>query len=293
MDVMAAHARRLPELDERWTPRAVARDELARALVDGRVAGVATHPLDNVRGNIGMLLEGDPDKRFGLTGLSDGVHFDDVLAIVADAAGAPIDPDRRFGEVHIAPEPILDACVAMGARLAAAAERGERILIATGHPGALDVLYRQLERLSVAHGAAVIRPAAGERWRDPDRDHDWTIGYLSGVAMITDGRAPRHTHRPDAMERMLARERPDLVLADHGFAGAAIEAGVETVSVADVNDPALLVAKAQGRTEVVVVMDDHVPPEAYWPCFQAAVAAFPQVSGLGLTEGYRNDGPFP
>ena len=97
--------------------------------------------------------------------------------------------------------------------------------------------------------------------------------------MQTDGRVPRHTHRPDAMRLMLAAERPDLVLADHGFAGAAIEAGVETVSVADVNDPALLVAKAQGRTDVVVVMDDHVAADAYWPCFQAAASAFPQVTG--------------
>jgi hypothetical protein len=67
---------------------------------------------------------------------------------------------------------------------------------------------------------------------------------------------------------MLAEGLPDLVVADHGFAGAALEAGVETLSFAEVNDPALLVAKAQGRTEVVVVLDDHVPPANYWPCFQ-------------------------
>ena len=54
--------------------------------------------------------------------------------------------------------------------------------------------------------------------------------------------------------------------------GAAIQAGVETLSIADVNDPALIVAKAQGRTDVVVVLDDHVPADAYWPCFQAVAA---------------------
>ena len=37
---------------------------------------------------------------------------------------------------------------------------------------------------------------------------------------------------------------------------------------------ALIVAKAQGRTDVVVVLDDHVPAENYWPCFQAVVEAF-------------------
>ncbi|TMK67012.1 MAG: phosphatase, partial [Actinobacteria bacterium] len=95
--------------------------------------------------------------------------------------------------------------------------------------------------------------------------------YLEGVALLTDRASARHTHRGDAMARMLGEERPDLVFADHGFAGAAIEAGVETLSIADVNDPALLVARTQGRTETVIVMDDNVQPDAYWPCYQAIV----------------------
>jgi hypothetical protein len=77
------------------------------------------------------------------------------------------------------------------------------------------------------------------------------------------------------MELMLEDARPDLVFADHGFAGAAIEAGVDTVSIADVNDPALVVAKHQGRTETVIVMDDNVQPDGYWPCLQAIAAGFP------------------
>jgi len=83
------------------------------------------------------------------------------------------------------------------------------------------------------------------------------------------------------MRRMLEDERPDLVLGDHGYAGAAIEAGVEAVSVADVNDPALIVAKAQGRIRIVVVMDDNVNADDYWPCFQAVAARFPAAEGPG------------
>jgi hypothetical protein len=41
-----------------------------------------------------------------------------------------------------------------------------------------------------------------------------------------------------------------------------------------VNDPALLVARAQGRTEHVLVFDDHVEPDAYWPVFLALTAPF-------------------
>jgi len=93
--------------------------------------------------------------------------------------------------------------------------------------------------------------------------------------MYTDGERPMHTHSGAPMARMLLERRPDLVLADHGFAGMAIEQGIETISVADVNDPALLVAKEQARTEIVIVMDDNVRPEAYWPCFQEIVARLP------------------
>ena len=52
----------------------------------------------------------------------------------------------------------------------------------------------------------------------------------------------------------------------------AIDHGIETISIADVNDTALLVAKAKGRTEHVLVFDDHVDPNAYWPVFVALTA---------------------
>ncbi len=274
MDVIGAHVSRLPGVDERWTPRACSRGELEEALLRGGVAGTATHPLDNVRANISMLIEGDPDKRFGLTGLPGTFAFEEILDLVARDAGAPIDHAARYGRVEIAPAPILIACEAVGDRLAAACARGERVILATGHPIGLALLYRELDRLLTARGAEVLRPADGVRWRQDGLSHDWEIDHWGGVGMLTDGSEPRHTHWPDAMERMLAETTPDLVVADHGFAGAAIEAGVETLSIADVNDPALIVARAQGRTDTVVVMDDHVAPQDYWPCFQAVVSRF-------------------
>jgi hypothetical protein len=274
-DVIAAHAARLPALDERWTPRHVDRDELARGLLAGGVAGTATHPLDNVRGNALLLNEGDPDKLFGLSGLAGAFDLEAILDLVAEEAGAPIDHDARYGPVDIRPEPILAACDALGVRLARAAAAGERILLATGHPYGLPLLYRALADLAGGRGAEVVAPPDGIRWRDRRLPHDWFVDDWDGLAMVTDGSEPRHTHSPAAMERILDRVRPDLVLADHGFAGAAIEAGVETLSIADVNDPALILAKAQGRTDVVVVMDDHVAPDAYWPCLQAVAARFP------------------
>jgi len=62
-DVIEAHVRRLPRFDpELWAPRPIARVELERALLTGLVAGWATHPLDNVRGNAQLLLDHDPTR---------------------------------------------------------------------------------------------------------------------------------------------------------------------------------------------------------------------------------------
>jgi hypothetical protein len=269
-DVIEAHVSRLPPLaEDDWTPRVVGRTELERALLAGGVAGTATHPIDNVRGNIQKLLDHDPDKEFGLTGLQEGMTLDRVLGLVERAAGSPIDRDARSGPVEIRARPIVDDSVAAGQRLARASENRETIVFATGHPTGLVYLYHELASELARRGASILVLGRGVRWREPGLDHDWFIEHHDGVTMLSDGRAPRHTHKPDAMERMLAEGRPDLVFADHGFAGAAIEAGVETISIADVNDTALLVAKEQGRTQHVLVFDDHVDPNAYWPVFLA------------------------
>jgi hypothetical protein len=275
MDVIEAHARRLPPPDERWVPRPHTREELVAGLLAGKVAGVAIHPLDNVRGNDELLVQQDPDKTFGMSGMPGSFGFDDILALVEAAAGASIDRDARTGPVHIAPDPIIAQCEALGDRLARAAALGERVVLATGHPIGLELLYMELARLLAGRGAKILEPADGASWQESGKPFAWRIRYHDGVAMLTNPEAPKHTHAPDAMQRILAEVRPDLVVADHGFAGAAIEAGVETMSVADVNDPALIVAKAQGRTEVVVVMDDNVHPADYWPCFQIAASRFP------------------
>ncbi len=276
MDVIETHAAQLPGIDDRWTPRPYGREELVRGLLEGRIAGPAlSHPLDNVLRNIGLLCQGDADKQFGISALAGAFTPREVLELVGRAAGFEPDPHASTGPVPVDPELVLDACEAVGDRLAVACREGERAILATGHPVGLAHLYIEVGRQLRARGVELLRPHEGVAWRDGDRHHSWQVRYLEGVAMLTDKASARHTHSGDAMVRMLAEARPDLVFADHGFAGAAIEAGIDTVSIADVNDPALLVAQAQGRTETVVVMDDNVQPEAYWPCFRAIAGRLP------------------
>lgn len=276
MDVTAAHARQLPGIDDRWEPRACSREELRRGLLEGRIAGPeVSHPMENVRRNVDLMCSGDPDKLFGLSGIAGALDPEEVLALVGRAAGFTASPSWRTGPVPVDPDLVLDACEVLGDRLAEAVRRGERVILATGHPVGLAHLYIEIGRQLRARGVPLIQPYEAVRWREPGLEHPWEVRYLEGVAMLTDGNSMRHTHSAEPIRRMIAEERPDLVFADHGFAGGAIEAGIATVSIADVNDPALVVARALGRTEVVVVMDDNVRPEDYWPCFQAIVGRLP------------------
>jgi hypothetical protein len=275
LDVTESHAARLPAIDDRWIPRAHERAELLEALVAGEMAGPeVSHPMDNVRRNIGLMCEGDPDKQFGMTGLQ-ALTPDEVFAIVAAASGFRSDPVWNDGPVPVDPELVLHACEAVGDRLALAVERAESIILATGHPVGLAHLYIEVGRVLRSRGVTILRPFDAVPWREDGLADPWQVRYLEGVAMLTDGANMRHTHSGDPMSRMLEETRPDLVFADHGFAGSAIERGVDAVSIADVNDPALIVARAQGRTGPVIVMDDNVRPEDYWPCFQAIVARLP------------------
>jgi len=204
MDVIEAHARRLPPIDARWTPRPCSREELVRGLFEGKVAGIPAHPIDNVRGNIAKLIEGDPDKQFGMSGVAGAFSFDEVLTLVEEASGEPIDRTARFGPVHIAAEPILDVCERIGDRLTLAAERGESVVVATGHQVGLLILYAELAALVADRGAKILTPADRMSWLDAETGHGRQIRYYRGVALLCDRTAPKHTHSGAAMERILA-----------------------------------------------------------------------------------------
>lgn len=254
-----------------WAPADYPHATLREALVEAGIAGVNSHDRANMLWKIRRLEYGDPDLQFGISGVS-GIPAVEVLGLVADAAGCSPDPSYREGPVEVDAEKIISSCERLGARLAAAAGRGERVLLATGHPAALPMLYQVAAGLLVAGGGKILRPLEGISWKELGRHRQ--IRYLGGVAVLTDRAGTKHTHSPEPMRRMLEEEAPDLVFADHGFAGAAIEAGIDTIAIADINDPALVVAAHQGRCGPVVVMDDGRLPEAYWPCFQAIASRF-------------------
>ena len=116
------------------------------AALDGGVAGPAGHPHHNVFGNIRMLVDHDPDKLFGLTDLPEPFGFEDIVRLVGEAAGVPIDEPRPRARRTSTPARCSTRARRWGSG-SAAARRGERVLFATGHPGDLDPLYGSIADL--------------------------------------------------------------------------------------------------------------------------------------------------
>ncbi len=243
---------------------------LGEHLVRTRLAGSVATSVRSCVDNCHRLVAGDPDTTFGLSDWS-AVEFEEVVRAL-EACGVDLSREGEGGEptAYIDPEAALAGIAKHRAELAALARSEARVLLATGHAFALLPHYAALARALAEAGCTLLRPLEGERkrLRTPE-GHAASIRYLDGVAALAYHGALHHTHRSDYMEVMLdavgGRQGVDAVIGDHGFAGAAVEAGIPTLSIADANDPGLPLAQARGRTDGVLVIDDGIDPSQYEP----------------------------
>jgi len=224
--------------------------------VAARITGV--HPdlgRAAVRAAVRALVAGDPRARLGCDGL-DGCDPAEVrAALVAshgddpDSPRAVIDPDATLAGLHAAAD-----------RLRAAVAAGARVAVATSRPASLLGLARWAAD-TVRAGDATLLDGTTATIEGGGRRALWWTG---GVAVVTDGQALlAHDGVPGGDDWLFAVGRPDLVVADRGFAGAALRAGVETVAWADLDAPALALAAARGLPVVLVPLAERRPPAAY------------------------------
>jgi hypothetical protein len=251
--------------------------DLLAHLVSSRLAGrVATRSWNSLR-NAARLVDGDPDCTMGLSDWRDA-DIDEVLAAVHAVGGRELDPEatEHPDGGYIEPEATLLGISTHRRVLADFLASGAgRVLVATGHPSLLRH-YAALAKALASAGCAMVRPLEGvENGLTTPEGLPCSIGYVEGVAVLTYDRREHHTHRSRYMEAMLevvgGRSGVDLVIADHGYAGAAIEAGIDTLSIADINDPALPLAQARGRTTGVLLIDDGLDPSLFVPVTEAVL----------------------
>jgi hypothetical protein len=238
------------------------RSRLERAGITG------THRSHERRGTIQKiekLIAGDPDATFGLSGM-ENLTASEVLAAMVELTGCPADIEDVSCEDLIDPDRTIAGIVAAAERLREFARQGATALVVTGHPtGMLEHHIRVVDQYTDA-GGKVLRLREDEALPIGSKGRTREVRYTGGVGCLADWGQLLHTHKADAMEALLeAQPWPDVVLGDHGFAGAAIERGIPTIAVMDINDHALAVAHAQGRDVTIVPMDDNRLPHLYEP----------------------------
>ncbi|MEV0091699.1 phosphatase [Streptomyces sp. NPDC050738] len=242
------------------------RAELVDHLVRTRIAGEVATPRDNNLSHYRKLANGDRNFWLGLELGDRWTDEQDVLAVMAERCGVVDDPEHRSGQDTIDPELTVDALERMAARLRKAADGQERVLFATGHPGGLLDVHRATADALRAAGAEIVRIPGGLG------ADEGMVFQFADVAMLERGATLWHTHSPAPMAAILdalareGRPLPDLVVADHGWAGCAGQRGLDSIGYADCNDPALFIGEAEGTLQVTVPLDDHVTdPRFYDP----------------------------
>lgn len=242
----------------------LSRPALVEHLVRARIAGDVATPRDNNLSHYRKLANGDRHYWLGLELGDRWTDEQDVLAVMAERCGVIDDPAHRVGQDTIDPELTVDGLERMAARLRKAAAGKERVLFATGHPGALIDVHSRVAAALRAQGCDIVKIPGGLI-----ADEGYVVQFAD-VAVFERGASLWHTHSPEPMNAILDAlgedGRPDLVIADHGWAGRAGQRGIDSVGYADCNDPALFIGEAEGTMQVTIPLDDHVlDPRFYEP----------------------------
>jgi hypothetical protein len=235
------------------------------ALIAAGITGPhRSHSRHNVIGKIRAIIEGDTDDTFGISGL-EKYSAGEVLDFVSQLMGSFNDIDAHEGYDLIDPDKTVAGIVAAAERLRAWARRGDRLFLGTGHPTGMLECYIRIADAYRGAGGKVVRLREDENLAMARGRHA-EVRYVGSVGCLADWGALRHTHSSAAMEALLdGGAWPDAVLADHGFAGAALERDIPTIAIMDINDPALAVAWAERKDVAIVPLDDNRPPRSYEP----------------------------
>jgi hypothetical protein len=230
---------------------------LRELLKRGRVAGRSPRfGREEVLAIARRIAVGSPRALLGAAPLGDITTAQATEAICAVYGWEGDGPRARIAASRTI-EGFDDAC----ARLLEVARAGGRIAFATARPASLLPLYQDLAAVAADSGAEVVDGVESAGFGSGRR-----LRWLEHVAVVSDGLALLGEDDPAAGEELLFTvARPDLVVADRGFAGAALGAGLEVVAFADLDAAVFAVAAHRGRAVRVVPLDERRPPAAYAP----------------------------
>jgi len=259
--------------------RVVSTGALRAHLLDARLAGTVRTSREQSLRSYRLFAARDPRVTLGLDPRRAWAERD-LIALMAGRCGVSADPRYVAGPDVIDPERTLSALAAFAERLGEVAARRAPVLFGTGHPDRLLGFYAGLADALSAAGCPVLTPAQGRCVDITTRFgvRTYNLGYVRRVAFVGET-GPRgagsgvgaHTHSPLPVRVALEGAvecgglLPELVVGDHGWVCGAGQLGIESIGLADTDDPAPFVGEAEGRLSVVVPLDDAVRSDYYRP----------------------------
>jgi hypothetical protein len=259
-------------------PTHTLRSAIRRVLISTGVTGVISiHGAQKNLGSIKLLLKQDTYATFGIAAVHAAVRGKAItetqaIAILAESLGITPERFRQKGPGYIDPQATYTGLGRMLDIIDAAIARGEMILVATAHPGSMLTYYLRL--------IDYIRDRGGQVYETPEpvlvENYRW-IDSIRGVHVLSDQGNLIHTHEAGEFWHFLEQlpAAPGLVLADHGYAGAAINRGIKTVAIHDVDDPGLPIAAHLGLDVLSIPLNDNQLNLPTLAAIEAILAARP------------------
>ena len=214
------HAADRPARDDELAPRT-----LRQLLKERHVAGRSVRfGREEVAGTMRRVAQGAPAQLCGLTAFP-GLTLEHVEAAVTALYGWEGDGPRA----RIAPSCTIDGFTNAVLRVLEVARGNGRIAFATARPASLLPVHRRLAARAAAEGGDVLEAEETAGFGPGGR----RIRWIDHVAVLTDGAALLADGSVEATEEWLfTLPRPDLVVADHLYAGVASACGMETPALA-------------------------------------------------------------
>ena len=225
-----------------------------RLLELGLAGETPNTPEANLRA-IRAMRDGNVFYTFGIEAVREAMAqgaFDEagVLALMARSCGQADGRAFLEGNGRIRPERTLEGLERGAERIRQVIAKGGTVAFGTGHPGAMINAYNRLADYLEHQGCAIATVPPGA-----PVGIDWVLDFVGRVAVTSDTCGILHGHSTRPMEQFLAAYggQIDLVIGEHGHAGAALNAGLPTIGFMDTNDPALAVAEVLGVPNLVVI----------------------------------------
>lgn len=206
---------------------------------------------------IKKLMKNEAFYTFGIKRVEEAVRQHEVNAkgireIMIKASGISIQRFRRHGPGHFGSALVSERLLEALGEIATQAKAEQTMAFATGHPGAMVGFMNELAAWAESLGAKIVTSEYSI-----EVNGRFQLDQLGQVFVASDNCSAIHTHEPDYMDALLASQKVDYVVADHGFAAAALNHNIPSIGFYDTDDPAIPLAASLGLPVLGVPINDN------------------------------------